>query len=129
MLQDQKLLQPPPNGTLALSLQIQLLGVDRITLEARSHHLHGILYALPGGVFCDSYRTIDHHRQGYGGVVTLEARQDVFNHHPAKLAALYLQAGPEDLIQAPEAIGDGVQHREGIGDRHRQLRHWDGAHP
>jgi hypothetical protein len=90
MLQDQKLLQPPPNGTLALSLQIQLLGVGRITLEARSHHLHDILYALPGVVFCSSYQTIDHRRQGYGGVVTLEARQDVFNHHPTELAALCL---------------------------------------
>jgi hypothetical protein len=57
MLQDQKLLQPPPNGTLALSLQIQLLDVGRITLEARDHHLHGILNALPGGVFCGGYWT------------------------------------------------------------------------
>ena len=129
MLQDQKLLQPPPSGTLALSLQIQLLGVGRITLEARGHHLHGILYALPGGVFCGGYRTIDHRRQGYGGVVTPEARQDVFNHRPVELAALFLQAGSEDLIQAPEAIGGGVQHREGIRDRRQQLRHWDGALP
>jgi hypothetical protein len=129
MLQDQKLLQPPPSGTLALSLQIQLLDVDRITLEARGHHLHAILYALPGGVFCGGYRTIDHRRQGYGGVVTPEAHQDIFNHRPTELAALSLQAGPEDLIQAPEAIDGGVQHQEGIGDRGRQLRHWDGAHP
>jgi hypothetical protein len=61
--------------------------------------------------------------------MTPEARQDVFNHRPAKLATLYLHAGPKDLIQALEAIGGGVQHWEGIGDRRRQLRHWDGAHP
>jgi hypothetical protein len=90
MLQDQKLLQPPPSGTLALSLQIQLLGVGRITLEARGHHLHDILYALPGDVFCGGYQTIDHRRQGYGRVVTPEARQDVFNHRLAELAALCL---------------------------------------
>jgi hypothetical protein len=126
MLQDQKLLQPPPSGTLALSLQIQLLGVGRITLEARVHHLHDILYALPGGIFCGGYRTINHRRQGYGGVMTLEARQDVFNQRSAELATLCLQAGPDDLIQA---IGGRVQHRKGIGDRRWQLRHRDGAHP
>jgi hypothetical protein len=95
-----------------LSLQIQLLSVDRITLQARGHHLHNILYALPGGIFCCGYRTIDHRHQGYGRVMTPEARQYIFNHHSAELAALCLQAGPEDLIQAPEAIGDIVQHRE-----------------
>jgi hypothetical protein len=129
MLQNQKLLQPPPSRTLALFLQDRLFGVGGITLKASGHRLHGILYALPGGIFYGGYRTIDHRRQGYGGVVTPEARQDIFNHRPAELAVLCLQAGPEDLIQAPEAIGGGVQHREGIGDRRRQLRHWDGAHP
>jgi hypothetical protein len=112
-----------------LSLQVQLFGVGRIALKASGHHLHCILYTLPGGVFCGGYRTIDHRRQGYGGVVTPEARQDVFNHRLAELAALCLQAGTEDLIQASEAIGGGVQHREGIGDRHWQLQHWDRAHP
>jgi hypothetical protein len=32
--------------------------------------------------------------------VTLEARQDIFNHRPAELAALCLQVGPENLVQA-----------------------------
>jgi hypothetical protein len=108
-----------------LSLQI----VSRITLEALGNQLHGVLYTLPGGIFCGCNRTSDHRRQGYGRVVTPEARQDVFNHRPAELAALCLQASPEDLIQAPEAIGGRVQHRERIGDRRWQLRHWDGAHP
>jgi hypothetical protein len=106
-----------------LSLQVQLFGVDRITLKARGHHLHYILYTLPSGIFCGSYRTIDHRSQGYGGVVTPEARQDVVYHRPAELAALCLQAGTEDLIQAPEAVGGRVQHWEGIGDRHWHLRH------
>ena len=78
MLHGQKLLQPPPSGTLALSLQVQLFGVGGIMLKARGHHLHCILYSLSGGIFCGGYRTIDHRRQGYGGVVTPEARQDVF---------------------------------------------------
>jgi hypothetical protein len=108
MLQDQKLLQPPPSGTLALFLQDQLFGISGITLKARGHHLHDILYTLPGGIFYGGYRTIDHRRQGYGGVVTPEARQDVFNHRLVELAALCLQTGTEDLIQAPEEIGDGV---------------------
>ena len=63
-----------------------------------------------------STKTIDHRRQGYGGVMTLEARQDVVYHRPAELAALCLEAGTEDLIQTPEAIGGGVQHRKGIRD-------------
>jgi hypothetical protein len=114
MLQDQKLLQPPPSGTLALSLQIRLLVISRITLEALGHQLYGVLYGLPGGVFCGGYRTNDHRRQGYGGVVNSEARQDIFNHCPAELAALCLQVGTEDLIQVLEVISDGVQHRERI---------------
>jgi hypothetical protein len=112
-----------------LSLQVQLFGVGRITLKARGHHLHYILYTLPSGIFCGGYWTIDHGRQGYGGVVTPEAHQDVVYHLPVKLATLYLQAGTEDLIQVLEAIGGRVQHWEGIGDRHWRLRHWDGAHP
>jgi hypothetical protein len=112
-----------------LSLQIQLFGVGRITLEASGHHLHGILYALLGDIFCGGYRTINHRRQGYGGVVTPEASQDVVHHRPVELAALRLQAGTEDLIQASEAIRGRVQHRERIGDRRWQLRHLDGAHP
>jgi hypothetical protein len=123
MLHGQKLLQPPPNKTLALSLQVQLFSVCRIMLKARDHHLHCILYTLPGGIFCGGYRTIDHRRQGYARVMTPEARQDVVDHRPVELAALYLQAGTEDLIQVPEAIGGRVQHREGIGDRHWWLRH------
>jgi hypothetical protein len=124
MFHGQKLLQLLPSETLALSLQV----VSRIALEALGHQLHGVLYTLPSGIFCGGYRTSDHRRQGYGGVVTPEARQDVVHHRPAELAALCLQAGTEDLIQASEAIGR-VQHRERIGDRRRQLRHWDGAHP
>jgi hypothetical protein len=81
-----------------LSLQIQLLIVIGVMLEALGHQLHGVLYALSGGVFCGGYRTSDHRRQGYGGVVTLEARQDIFNHHPTELVALCLQAGAEDLV-------------------------------
>ena len=34
--------------------------------------------------------------------MTPEARQDVFNHRPVELVALYLQAGLEDLVQVPE---------------------------
>jgi hypothetical protein len=98
-------------------------------LVALGHQLHDVLNTLPGGVFCGGYRTSDHRCQGYGGVVTLEARQNLFNNRPAELAALCLQAGPEDLIQASEAIGGRVQHRERIGDRRLQLPHWDGAHP
>jgi hypothetical protein len=46
-----------------------------------------------------------------------EARQDVLNHPPAELAALCLQAGTENLVQAPKAIGGRVQHRERVGGR------------
>jgi hypothetical protein len=77
-----------------LSLEV----VSRIALEALGHQLHGVLYALPGGIFCGSYHTSDHRRQGYGRVMTPEACQDVFNHRLAELAALCLQAGPEDLV-------------------------------
>jgi hypothetical protein len=80
------LLQPLPSGTLALFLQV----VGRITLEALGHQLHGVLYALLGGIFSGGYRTSDHRCQGYGRVVTLEACQDVLNHRPAELAALCL---------------------------------------
>jgi hypothetical protein len=59
-----------------LSLQV----VNRIALEALGHELHSVLNTLLGGVFCGGYRTSDHRRQGYGGVVTPEARQDIFNH-------------------------------------------------
>jgi hypothetical protein len=121
MLHGQKLLQPPPSGTLALSLQVQLFGVGRITLKARGHHLHCILYTLLCGIFCGGYQTIDHRHQGYGGVLTPKARQDVVYHRPAEVAALCLQADTEDLIQALEAISGRVQHREGIRDRHCRL--------
>jgi hypothetical protein len=63
-----------PSGTLTLSLHIQLFGVGRITLKARGHHLHYILDTLPSGIFCGGYQTIDHRCQGYGGVMTPEAR-------------------------------------------------------
>jgi hypothetical protein len=119
------LLQPLPSRTLDLFLQV----VNRITLEALGHQLHDILYALPGGIFSGGHRTSDHRLQGYGQVVTLEAHQDIFNNRPAELAALFLQAGTENLVQAPETIGGGVQHRERIGAQRWQLRHWDGAHP
>jgi hypothetical protein len=55
--------------------------------------------------------------------VTPEARQNIVHHHPVEFAALCLQAGTEDLIQASEAIGGRIQHRERIGDRRKQLRH------
>jgi hypothetical protein len=58
-----------------------------------------------------------------------EARQDVLYYRPAESAALTLQAGTEDLIQESKAVGSGIQHRERVGDGHRLLRHWDGAHP
>jgi hypothetical protein len=70
MLQDQKLLQWLPSETLALSLQV----ISRITLEELGHQLHGVLYTLPGGIFQGGYGTSDHRHQGYGGVVTPEAR-------------------------------------------------------
>jgi hypothetical protein len=94
MFHGQKLLQPLPSGTLALYLQV----VSRIALEALGHQLHDVLYTLPGGIFYGGHRTSDHRLQGYGGVMTPEACQDVFNHCPAELSALCLQAGPEDLI-------------------------------
>jgi hypothetical protein len=61
--------------------------------------------------------------------VAPEARQDVLYYHPVESVALSLQAGAKDLVQASEAIGTGIQHRERVGDGHRLLRHWDGAHP
>jgi hypothetical protein len=61
--------------------------------------------------------------------VAPEARQDVLYYRPAESAALSLQAGAKDLIQALEAVSNGIQHRESVGDGHRLLRHWDGAHP
>jgi hypothetical protein len=53
--------------------------------------------------------------------MTPEARQDIFGHRPAELAALCLQVGSKNLVQALEAIGGGVQHRERVGDRRWQL--------
>ena len=79
-------------------MQIRLLIISRIPLEAFGHQFHGVLYTLPGGVFSDSYRTSDHRLQGYGRVVTLEARQDIFDHHPVEPAALGLQAGTKNLV-------------------------------
>jgi hypothetical protein len=61
--------------------------------------------------------------------VAPEACQDVLDHRPAEPAALGLQAGAKNLVQASEAIGGKVQHRERVGDRRRQLRHRDGTHP
>jgi hypothetical protein len=58
-----------------------------------------------------------------------ETRQDVLYHRSAESAALNLQAGAKDLIQASEAVSSGIQHRERIGNGHRLLWHWDGAHP
>jgi hypothetical protein len=58
-----------------------------------------------------------------------EARQDILDYRPVEPAALGLQAGAENLVQASEAVGGGVQHRERIGDGRRQLRHRDGTHP
>jgi hypothetical protein len=58
-----------------------------------------------------------------------EARQDILDYHPAEPAALGLQAGAKNLVQASEAVGGGVQHRECVEDRRRQLRHQDGTNP
>jgi hypothetical protein len=121
--------KPLPSGTLALFLQIWLLVISRIPLEALGHQLHGVLYALPGGVFSGGHQTSNHRLQGYDRVVTLEASQDIFDHRPVELAALCLQAGSKNLVPAPEVIGGGIQHRERVGDRRWQLRHWNRAHP
>jgi hypothetical protein len=51
--------------------------------------------------------------------VASEARQDVLNHRLVEPAALGLQAGAKDLVQASEAVGGGVQHWERIRDGHR----------
>jgi hypothetical protein len=48
-----------PSGTLALFLQIWLLIISRIPLEALGHQLHCVLYALPSGVFSGGHRTSD----------------------------------------------------------------------
>jgi hypothetical protein len=61
--------------------------------------------------------------------VAPEACQDVLDHRPIEPAALSLQAGAKNLVQASEAVDGGVQHRERIRDRRRQLRHRDGTHP
>jgi hypothetical protein len=53
--------------------------------------------------------------------VVPKARQDVLNHRLAEPAALGLQAGAKDLVQASEAVGGGVQHWERVGDGRRQL--------
>jgi hypothetical protein len=64
--------------------------VSRVALEVLGHQLHDVLYAIPSGIFSGGHRTSDHRLQGYGRVVTLEARQDIFNHRLAELAALCL---------------------------------------
>jgi hypothetical protein len=61
--------------------------------------------------------------------MALEARQDILNHRSAEPTALSLQAGTKNLVQASEAICDGVQHWEHVGDGYQQLRHRDGTHP
>jgi hypothetical protein len=40
----------------------------------------------------------------------------VLHHELAQLAALNLEASPKGLIQTPEALCGGVQHRHGIED-------------
>jgi hypothetical protein len=98
-------------------------------MEALGHHLHSILYALPGGVFGICHRISDHRLQGDGQVVASEARQDVLDHRPAEPTALGLQAGTKDLVQASKAIDGGIQHWERVEDGRRWLQHRDGAHP
>jgi hypothetical protein len=61
--------------------------------------------------------------------VALETRQDILDYRLVESAALGLQAGTQNLVQASEAVGGGVQHRERVGDGRRRLRHRDGAHP
>jgi hypothetical protein len=99
---------PLPSGTLAFSLQTKLLIISGIPLEALGHRSHIILYALSGGVFGVSHRTCDHRRQGDGRVVAPGERQDVLYYRSAESAALGLQAGAEDLVQASEAIDGGI---------------------
>jgi hypothetical protein len=55
--------------------------------------------------------------------VAPETRQDVLYYRPAESPALGLQAGAKDLVQASEAVGGEIQHRERIGDGRRLLRH------
>jgi hypothetical protein len=99
-----------------LSLQIRLLVISRISLEALGHQLHDVLYAIPGGILSVGHRTSDHRLQGYGRVVAPEARQDILNHRPVEPTPLGLQAGAKNLVQASEAISSGVQHQERVGD-------------
>jgi hypothetical protein len=61
--------------------------------------------------------------------VAPKTRQDVLYHRPAESATLSLQAGAKDLNLASEAVSNGIQHQERVGNGHRLLRHWDGAHP
>jgi hypothetical protein len=93
------------------------------------HQFYDTLYALPGVFFSVGHRTRDHWLQGDGRVVASEARQDILDYRPAERAALGLQAGAKNLLQASEAVGGGVQHRERVGDGRRQLRHRDVTHP
>jgi hypothetical protein len=113
--------EPLPSGTLAFSLQIYLLIINRIPLEAFGHQFYDTLYALLGGVFSVGHRTRDHQLQGDGRVVDPEARQDILDYRPAEPAALGLQVGAENLVQASKAVGGGVQHRERVRDGRRQL--------
>jgi hypothetical protein len=110
--------KPLPSGTLAFSLQIRLLIISGIPLEALGHHIYSILYAPPGGVFGVDHRTCDHRLQGDGRIMAPEARQDVLYYCPAESTALSLQAGAKDLVQASEAVGGGIQHRERVRNGH-----------
>jgi hypothetical protein len=94
-----------------LSLQIRLLVISRIPLEALGHRIYSVLYAPPGGVFGIGHRTGDHRPQGDGRVVAPEARQDVLYYRPAESATLSLQAGAKDLIQASEAVDNRIESR------------------
>jgi hypothetical protein len=82
-------------------------------LEFQARHVvksqvHGVLYTLPSGVFSGGHRTSDHRLQGYGWVVAPKARQDILDYRPTEPAALGLQAGTKNLVQASEMVGGGV---------------------
>jgi hypothetical protein len=38
-------------------------------------------------------------------------------------------SGRQGSDPGAEAVSSGIQHRERVGNGHRLLRHWDGAHP
>jgi hypothetical protein len=58
-----------------------------------------------------------------------EACQDVLDGRPIESAALSLQADAKNLIQTSEAVSNGIQYRERVGDGRRLHQCQDGTHP